>query len=303
MKTLFFLSFCISYLFSFDYNLKPIKINDNSYYFYGKKEYFSQLNGGDISNSSFIITDNHVILIDTGTTVEYSKQIISSIKKITDKPIKHIINTHHHPDHFLGNNAFDKNVKIYSTKFTFDEIKSHGDLYISNMAHLIKDAAYTTRLRIPNEILNRDTQKFENYKLNFYFLDGHTESDLVILDNNTKTIYVSDLIFNERALATPHADFEQWIKSLEFIKKLDFNVIVPGHGKAEYSKDVIDENIDYIKFVHNLLTNSAKEGLDVFEIITEAEVPEKFYKYAMFEEEFERTIINHYPSYERKVNQ
>ena len=301
MKILLSLILTFSFLFSFDYKLEPIKINDNSYYFYGKKEYFSPQNGGNISNSAFIISNNSVILIDTGSTVEYTKQLINAVKKITNKPIKYIINTHHHPDHFLGNNAFDKSVKIFATAYTHDEIKSHGDLYITNMAHLIKDASYTTRLRIPTELLNKNSMQFDGYELEFYYLNGHTEDDLVILDKKTKTVYVSDLIFNERTLATPHAEFKKWITSLEFIKTLDFNILLPGHGEVEYSKDVIDENIEYLKFIDNLLTTSAIEGLDVFEIINDSEVPEKFKKYAMFEEEFERTIINHYPKYERKV--
>ena len=301
MKILLSLILTFSFLFSFDYKLEPIKINDNSYYFYGKKEYFSPQNGGNISNSAFIISNNSVILIDTGSTVEYTKQLINAVKKITNKPIKYIINTHHHPDHFLGNNAFDKSVKIFATAYTHDEIKSHGDLYITNMAHLIKDASYTTRLRIPTELLNKNSMQFDGYELEFYYLNGHTEDDLVILDKKTKTVYVSDLIFNERTLATPHAEFKKWITSLEFIKTLDFNILLPGHGEVEYSKDVIDENIEYLKFIDNLLTTSAIEGLDVFEIINDSEVPEKFKKYAMFEEEFERTIINHYPKYERKI--
>lgn len=301
MRIILFTIVICNYLFSFDYKLEPIKISDNSYYFYGKKEYFSPQNGGNISNSAFIITNKSVIIIDTGTTVEYTKQAIKSIKKITNKPIKYIINTHHHPDHFLGNNAFKKDVKIYATTYTLNEIKNHGDLYITNMAHLIKDASYTTRLRIPTELLNKKSMKFDGYELEFYYLNGHTKDDLVILDRNTKTAYVSDLIFNERALATPHANFKKWIKSLEFMKNLDFKILLPGHGKVEYSKEVIVENIEYLKFIDDLLTNSAIEGLDIFEILSEAEIPEKFKNYAMFEEEFERTIINHYPKYEREV--
>lgn len=290
-----------SFLFSFDYKLEPIKISDNSYYFYGKKEYFSPSNGGNISNSAFIITDSSVILIDTGSTVEYTEQIVKAIKSVTKKPIKYIINTHHHPDHFLGNNTFNKDVKIYATSYTLEEIKSHGDLYITNIAHLVKDASYTTRLKIPTNLLEKNKMKFDGYELEFYFLNGHTKDDLVILDKKTKTVYVSDLIFNERALATPHAEFEKWIESLEFVKTLEFKTLIPGHGKVEFSKNVIDENIEYLKFIDDTLTKSAIEGLDIFEIISETDVPKKFKNYAMFEEEFERTIINHYPKYERKV--
>ena len=46
----------LSFSNDFDYKLKPIKLNENSYYFYGKEEYFSPSNGADIANVSFIIT-------------------------------------------------------------------------------------------------------------------------------------------------------------------------------------------------------------------------------------------------------
>ena len=60
MKHIIFLIFVFSFFYGndFEYKLKPIKLAENSYYFYGKEEYFSKTNGGDIANCSFIITKN-----------------------------------------------------------------------------------------------------------------------------------------------------------------------------------------------------------------------------------------------------
>lgn len=284
--------------FAFEFDLKPIKVSENSYYFEGKKEYFSPANGGDISNSAFIITKDSVILIDTGSTVEYAKQLKEKIKTITNKPIKYVINTHHHPDHFLGNYVF-KDEDIYGTTYTLNEIKSHGELYVSNMANLIEDTAYTTKSLSPNKVLKEGTLKLNNYELEVYLYDGHTKSDVVIFDKNTKTLYTSDLIFNQRALATPHADLQKWIKTLEKLKKFDFKTLVPGHGAVAYSKNVIDENINYLTFLDNRLKNSVEEGLDTFEILS-LDVPNEFKNYSLFTQEYERSIINLYPSYEKK---
>ena len=111
----------LSFSNDFDYKLKAIKLSENSYYFYGKEEYFSKENGGDIANASVIITANSVILIDTGSSKSYGEQVKKQIEKITSKPIKYIINTHHHPDHFLGNSAFslahDLKIKFLIEKF------------------------------------------------------------------------------------------------------------------------------------------------------------------------------------------
>ncbi|MGA1939656.1 quinoprotein relay system zinc metallohydrolase 1 [Arcobacter sp. YIC-310] len=299
MKLLLLIIASIScYANSFDFKIKPIKLTENSYYIYGKEEYFSKENGGDIANSAFIITKNSVILIDTGSSVEYGQQLKKAIKKITNKPIKYIINTHHHPDHFLGNYAF-KDVKIYATKHTKDDIKNNGELYISNMVNLIGKIAYTTKIKIPNTLLEKKELVLDGYKLKVLYLNGHTKSDIVIYDEKTKILYTSDLVFNNRALATPHANLQDWIKALEKLKTIDFKVLVAGHGKASYNKKVLDENIFYLQYLDTTLKNAVKQGFDTFEIL-EQEHPKEVQNYSMFKEEFERSIINLYPKYENQ---
>jgi quinoprotein relay system zinc metallohydrolase 1 len=302
MKTLIFLSITFSFLFSssFDYKLKPIKLSENSYYFYGKKEYFSSSNGGDIANCAFIITPKSVILIDTGSSKLYGEQVKEQIKKITPKPIKYIINTHHHPDHFLGNNAF-LDSDIYATQYTKDEIDQHGDLYIVNLVNLIHEPMNGTKVNSPQNILTSKILDFDGYKLKVLYYDGHTGSDVVLYDENSKILYTSDLIFNKRTLATPHANIKKWIKTLEQLRKIDYKILVPGHGEASRTKEPIDENIAYLKFLENTMINSAKEGLDVFEILNKP-IPKEFKDFAMFKEEFERSIINLYPSYEKSLS-
>jgi quinoprotein relay system zinc metallohydrolase 1 len=301
MKILFFLICTLTYVLSndFDYKLKPIKLSDNSYYFYGKEEYFSKENGGDIANSSFIITKNSVILIDTGSSKLYGEQLKKQIESITKKPIKYILNTHHHPDHFLGNIAFSSS-DIYATEYTKNDIETNGDLYIVNLVNIIHDAMDKTKTKTPNEILTSKELDFDGYKLKLLYFDGHTQSDIVIYDENTKILYASDLVFYKRTLATPHANIENWIKSLKELEKIDYSILVPGHGIASNNKEPILENIAYLEFLDNTLKTAAIEGLDIFEILNNP-IPKEFESFTMFKEEFERSVINLYPSYEKDL--
>jgi quinoprotein relay system zinc metallohydrolase 1 len=301
MKSLIFFFCLISYVFSndFDYKLKPIKLADNSYYFYGKEEYFSRENGGDIANSSFIVTKDSVILIDTGSSKQYGEQIKKQIEKITDKPIKYILNTHHHPDHFLGNSAFSTS-NIYASEYTKNEIETNGDLYIVNLVNIIHEAMDETKIKAPNQILTTKDLDFEGYKLKVLYFDGHTQSDIAIYDENTKILYASDLVFYKRTLATPHANLDNWIKSLKELEKINYSILVPGHGISSTTKEPIKENIAYLEFLQNTLKNSAKDGLDIYEILNKP-IPKEFESFTMFKEEFERSIINLYPSYEKDL--
>ena len=301
MKSLIFFFCLISYGFSndFDYKLKPIKLAENSYYFYGKEEYFSKENGGDIANSSFIITEKSVILIDTGSSQQYGKQVKEEIRKITNKPIKYILNTHHHPDHFLGNSAFSSG-DIYASEFTKNEIETNGDLYIVNLVNIIHEAMDKTKIKAPNQILTDKSLDFDGYKLKIFYLDGHTSSDIVIYDENTKILYTSDLVFYKRTPSTPHANMDNWIKSLKELEKIDYSILVPGHGISSTTKEPIKENITYLEYLDNTLKKAAKEGLDIFVILSKP-IPKEFKSFTMFEEEFERSVINLYPSYEKDL--
>ncbi|MFA9373123.1 MAG: quinoprotein relay system zinc metallohydrolase 1 [Poseidonibacter sp.] len=286
----------------FDYKLKPIKIAKNTYSLIGETEFFSVKNGGNISNSSFIITKEGVIVIDTGSSFRYGQQMLEAIKKITNKPIKMVINTHHHPDHFLGNQAF-KNSTILASEYTKNDISNNGDLYIINLLNLTYKWMNKTEVKAPNKTLKPFVDKYiklGKHKLKVIYLEGHTDSDIALYDEYTKTLFASDLIFYNRIAATPHANIEKWIISLEKLRQVDYKVLVPGHGPISYNKEPFDQMKRYLIYLDNTLKESAKKGLSVFEIL-QLNKPEEFRNMDMIKDEFERSIINLYPKYENAL--
>jgi glyoxylase-like metal-dependent hydrolase (beta-lactamase superfamily II) len=58
------------------------------------------------ANSTFIVTDDDVVVVDTGLTPSYAAELVQEIKKITPKPVTYVVNTHWHDDHIIGNAAF-----------------------------------------------------------------------------------------------------------------------------------------------------------------------------------------------------
>ena len=94
---------------------KVQKINNRVYALLGPMELPNKHNQGYMVNSTVIIGDKGVILVDTGFSNEIGKHLAKAIAKLTPKPVTHIINTHHHGDHTLGNIAF-KGAEIISTQ-------------------------------------------------------------------------------------------------------------------------------------------------------------------------------------------
>ena len=304
LKQLFLLSISSVILFANDYNfdLKPEKIAENTYVFIGKKEFFNVKNGGNISNSAFIVTKDGVIVIDTGSSAKYGEQMKKAIKTITDKPILTVINTHHHPDHFLGNSAF-KDANIIATKHTKDDITNNGDLYIINLINLTYKWMEGTKVKAPNTELDETKDqyiKLGKHKLKLIYLDGHTDSDLVLFDEYTKTLFASDLIFYNRIAATPHANINKWISALDKLRQIDYAILVPGHGPISKEKEPFDQVKRYLIYLDKTLRSSAKEGLSVFEVL-QLPKPKEFTNLSMIEDEFERSVVNLYPKYENEL--
>src|SRR5574337_375316 len=89
-----------------DYLLQPRQIAADTWVLEGRLEDFSFSNGGNIVNTAFIATPAGVVVIDSGPSRRYGEQLVTAIRKLTDKPVVKVFLTHHHPDHFLGNQAF-----------------------------------------------------------------------------------------------------------------------------------------------------------------------------------------------------
>jgi uncharacterized sulfatase len=306
LKKLFLLTIFSMSLFAnnYDYNLKPIKVAEDTYVFIGKKEFFNVRNGGNISNTSFIVTKDGVIVIDTGSSSKYGNQMLEAIKKITDKPVIKVINTHHHPDHFLGNSAF-KDSQIFATKHTKDDIQNNGDLYIDNLYNLAYKWMEKTRVYAPNielDPLKNKYIKHGKHKIKLIYLEGHTKSDLALYDEYTKTLFASDLIFYNRIAATPHANIKTWISTLGKLRQVDYKVLVPGHGPISKEKEPFDQMRRYLIYLDKTLKNSAEKGLSVFEVLN-LQKPKEFANLSMIEDEFERSVINLYPKYENSLMQ
>ena len=72
---------------------------------HGPTELPSPSNQGFMNNPAFVVTDEGVVVIDPGSSVQVGEMVLARIEKVTDKPILAVFNSHIHGDHWLGNQA------------------------------------------------------------------------------------------------------------------------------------------------------------------------------------------------------
>ena len=240
--------------------------------------------GGFGSNNVVIVNDNDVMLVDTGTTPANARAFVADVKMLTDKPVRYVVNTHWHFDHTDGNSIFGPGVSIIGHDYvrtaitTFDVLNrepfrtSQGTAVPAQIDSLKKqiadekDAAKKTALGKQLADAERIQQELKEIKptppnvtysdkmvvnsggreIDLLFLGrGHTGGDTVVYLPKEKIVATGDLM-ESRLAYMGDAYFEEWITTLDALKKLDFNVVLPGHGIPFSDKGLITAYQDYL---------------------------------------------------------
>lgn len=213
--------------------VKVQKINDRVYALIGPMGLPSKQNQGYMVNSTVIIGDKGVVLIDSGSTDEVGKHLAKAIAKITPKPVTHIINTHFHGDHTMGNIAFP-NSEIISSEKCRTQLQGEAAEWMQLLFEF-------TGMHFPNTkpVLATTTYK-ENTRVEVTLhgvrivlwtpAGSHTDGDMLVYLPEDKVLVGGDVIVNETIPVFRNAHVKAWVGTLEEANKLDIKSIVPGHG-------------------------------------------------------------------------
>lgn len=280
----------------FDYRLKPQKIADGVYALIGKTENFSRANGGDIVNTGFIIGPDGVIVIDTGPSRAYGQQQRAAIARLTPRPVVQVILTHAHPDHVLGGQAYP-GVPVAALPATRTTLGQSGDALLSNLYRLVGDAMLGTEVRLPTADAVDGAPTIAGRKLRLIARHGHTDADLMVLDEATGTLFAGDLVFFQRTPTTPNADLPAWFATLDALARQPFTALVPGHGPVTRDQAGIAQTRDYLAWLREQLQGAARRGLDMPEVL-QLPVPARFQSLPVLATEYERSVAHLYPAYE-----
>ena len=203
----------------FDYGLQAQPVAAQVYAFIGRSEDFSTVNGGNIVNTGFLVGSGGIVVIDSGPSLRYGEQMRRAIGRVSEQPLALVINTHHHPDHFLGNQAF-AGTPIAALPATIEGIAGEGNAFAENLFRMSGDWMKGTEVVIPNRPLTVGTTEIAGRRLRLIGLDGHAGADLAVYDEKSGVLFAGDLVFNGRAPTTPHADIAHWLAALDRLEAI-----------------------------------------------------------------------------------
>tara|TARA_Y100000590_G_scaffold214420_1_gene243061 strand:- start:211 stop:1173 length:963 start_codon:yes stop_codon:yes gene_type:complete len=311
LRTIFLV--LIFFKFSIADEIKPLKVEqiaDGVYVHIGKHENFYEgNNAGDIANIGFIIGDDSIAVIDTGGSHQIGEALRLAIKKISNKPIKYVINTHGHQDHIFGNTAFiSEGATIYGHYNLKKFLKERGSQYVRQITEA-GDKVKGTSIIFPHKII-AETSADETKKIsNEIMLDlgnrklllvshptSHTYSDATVYDLKTKTFFVGDLVQDER---TPTMDglTKEWIKLLDKIEKVDFKIMVPGHGKIQTDNSALKKTKTYLQVLYDDVIDALKKDVPAEKVVEIAAESEKD-KWVLFDRVNPGNVVRTFMRYE-----
>ena len=173
-----------------------------------------------IANGGIVIGSDSVLVIDPFQTSDLAEMLISTVKSLTDKPIKYVLNTHYHFDHTGGNVAFVKqNIPVIGRGVIREYIQSGKN--------------NTSGITPPTVVVNSQTDIWlGDRQVRIERVDGHSAgTDLVAYVPDAKVLFTGDIVFNKRIPWTGDSDIRQWQGSLyRLIATFPDVKVVPGHG-------------------------------------------------------------------------
>jgi cyclase len=200
-------------------------------------------NKGWNSNSHFVVTEKGVLLFDTGSSESIGNAIKKAIKSVTDKPVRWVINSHSHGDHWLGNAAFtDTGVEIIASNKALTTMKEDGQGTVEFYSRVSKGAIGSTQLVYPTLLLTQGKKRnFGGVDIEFIFSnDGHSPGDILMWLPKQKIIFGGDVLSSDwMPIITGHGNVPNLIDTLYHIAKLNPAIVLTGHGRATTVTSVI----------------------------------------------------------------
>ncbi len=251
------------------------------------------------SNNVVIVGDDSLMVVDTGTSPAAARAMIEDVKLISQKPVRYVVNTHFHYDHTNGNQVYAGKAEIIGHEYVKYAIEKldvlHREPYVTSqltnvpnriaaLKKQIAEAQDPARKATLERQLTSAEEGWEALKevkptpptktyskrldlkvgphdVQLLFLGrGHTNGDTVVYLPKEKIVCTGDLMESGVAYMGD-AQFDEWVKTLDALNKLDWQTDLPGHGAPFHDKALVTAFQSYLTDIVAQGTALKKQGV------------------------------------------
>jgi cyclase len=232
---------------------------------------YVQLDGSwGLNNTGFLVGEDGVVVIDTCFTERRSRAFLGAVRSVTDRPLRTLVNTHHHGDHTHGNFVFRGESMIIGHELCRKEVIETG---------------FGTKALFPGvdwgEIeIAPPTVTFENWMTMYvddlrvelvYVGPAHTTNDVLVWLPERRIVFSGDVIFHDGTPFALMGSIAGWLEALKRLRALGAERIIPGHG-AVCGPEVIDDVAAYLSFIQEVARKGHAAGVGPLEAARETDL-------------------------------
>ena len=246
-------------------SVTPLRVSEHVWYVQGLSGSASAANQGYNSNAGFVVTTEGVVVIDALGTPALGRALLAAIRTVSDAPIRRVIVTHYHADHFYGLPAFKAaGAEIWAHQAAREYLDSSEAQ--TRLAQRRRELApwvdEHTRLLAPDRWLDGDTS-FALGGLHFdliYMGPAHAPDDMVVVVREDQVLFSGDIMFSGRIPFVGNADSRRWLAAMDQLLRLQPKAMVPGHGAVsrEPAADLAFTR-DYLRYLRAAMGKAAED--------------------------------------------
>lgn len=231
------------------------QVGPHSWYVQGVLEDASQANQGFMSNAGFVITPAGVVVFDALGSPALAERLLAEIGRRTEQPVRRVIISHYHADHFYGIPA----LRAAGAEIWAPAAARHY-LHSEAAARRLAERRGTLgpwlgedfTLPLPDRWVAGD-ESFELGGVRFaltHIGPGHAPEDWVMKVEPDEVLFAGDTVYAGRVPFVGDADTGAWLRAIERLLAIPAKVLVPGHGPASHQPRVdLTLTRDYLAFL------------------------------------------------------
>ncbi len=234
------------------------------------------------SNCGIVVTQEGVVLIDSGHNPTDSLRILDAVKKISPLPIRFLIDTEPHPDHTTGHFVFSPPATVIAHAGATDSMINREK---ETPGRIEKLAAVSPEMRkalegyrfVPPQIEYRQkmTLNLGERTFELLYLKGvHSEADTAVWMPKERVLFsASGIVVDQFNILRPFVTIPDILAASKTMKALNPEVVIPGHGTPGTVK-IFDDTEKYYALLVERVGKMVNEGKSLDEIKKELKMPE-----------------------------
>lgn len=248
-------------------DILPQRLSEHVWLIQARDGFPTPENQGMMANIIFVVTSVGVVMLDTGSSLQCGQMALRMVRRVSDKPVVAVFNTHFHGDHWLGNHAFEEafgtKLPIYALPHTIEKVRgTEGNQWRSLMERATNQSTLGTRIVVPNTaVAHGQSFQFGDVTLRLHhYGHAHTLGDLSIEVVPDRVTAVGDIAMHQRIA---NMDDGSYRGTFAYYQKLAAaagkQIWVPGHGQP--GADLLESYGRFLQGIWEPCLRAVEQGL------------------------------------------